>query len=126
MMMYNNMEICKDEIYEMYGILNDYLIETNQYMKIEGPLYNYARFISCKNWEIAKITVESKDFLILDVDFISFSYCKYGHIEKEVLKSGMNSKEALDELKTCSKLSGINILNQIKYYITGQLEINNK
>lgn len=104
-------------IYDIYGILNDYLIDTNQYMAMNGPIYNYENFQNWEKWEAAKIEIGNQDFLILDIDLNKFSYCKYIRHEKTVLKSGLNSKNAIKELKSLSISLGIDILDQMEFYL---------
>lgn len=103
----------------MYGILNDYLIDTNQYMIMNGSYYNYENFQTWNKWEVAKIDIAGNTFLIVDIDLNRFSYCRYIRHEKRVLKSGLNSKDAIVELQAYSKLLGVDILDQMEYYISG-------
>ncbi|TJX14585.1 hypothetical protein E9840_05820 [Tissierella creatinini] len=106
-------------IYNIYGIFNDYLIDTNRFSAINGPVYNYENFKAWNKWEIAKIEIDGKPYLILDLKVLRFSYCKYIRQEKRILKDGLNSQEAMEEIRAYSKLLGIEILDQLDYYLNG-------
>lgn len=104
-------------IYDMYGIFNDYLIDTNQFMEINGPVFNYENFQVWRKWEVAKIEIEGKPFLIVDIDLKPFSYSRCIQHGKIVLKNALNSEEAIAELRTYSRSTGINILDQMDFYL---------
>lgn len=104
-------------IYDMYGIFNDYLIDTNRFSAINGPVYNYKNFQTWNKWQVAKIQIEGKPYLIADISILSFSYSRYIRQEKRVLKGGLNIAEVIEELKTYSNFLGIPLLNQLEYYL---------
>lgn len=106
-------------IYDMYGIFIDYLIDTNRFKAINGPVYNYENFQTWRKWEVAKIEIEGKPYLIADIKILSFSYCRYIRHKKRILKYGLNSKEVIEELKAYSKFLGIPILDQLEFYLRG-------
>ena|SRR5690554_1813575 len=108
----------KGIIYDLYGIFVDYLIDTNPLMAIDD-LYSYENFKSWKKWYVAKIEIEGKNYLIVDIDLKPYSYCNYISLNKRVLTTGLNSKEAVEELKAYSKILGIDVLNQMEYYLKG-------
>ena len=114
----NKKEMKKDLVTDMYSILLTYLRYENP-LAINGPLNSYEDFCNCNKWEVSKIEIEGKPFLILDIDFESFSFCKIIKREKKILKSGLSSSEAIQELKEYSKYLGINILNQYEYFHSG-------
>lgn len=111
--------ISKGLVYDMYGIFVDYLIDTNQYMLLDYPKYNYKNFCNLKKWYVAEIIIEGKAFLIADIDIGSFSYCNYYGCNKRVLKFGMNSLEAIEELKAFSDLLRIEVLDMLEFYLHG-------
>lgn len=108
-----------DLINDLYGIFVDYLIDTNQYMAMDN-LYTYENFQNWEKWYIAKIEIKGKLYLIVDIDLNPYSYCNYGNIDKEVLTSSLNSKDAAEKLKAYSELLGIDILDQTKFYLKGE------
>lgn len=111
--------ISKGLVYDMYGIFVDYLIDTNQYMLLDCPKYNYENFRNLKKWYVAEILIEGKAFLIADIDLGSFSYCNYYGCDKKVLKYGMNSMEVIEELKAFSDLQRIEVLDMLEFYLHG-------
>ena len=108
----------KSIIYDLYGIFVDYLIDTNRFISLDD-LYTYNNFMSWEKWYVAKVEIEGKNYLIVDIDLKHYSYCKYIKLNKRVLKSGLNSKDAVEELKAYSEILGIDILDQMEYYIKG-------
>lgn len=106
-------------IHDMYGIFIDYLIDTNRFSAIDEPAYNYENFQIWNKWQVAKVKIEGKPYLIADVSILSFSYSRYIRTEKRILKDGLNSKEVIDEIKAYSAFLGIPILNQLDYYLGG-------
>lgn len=106
-------------IHGMYGIFIDYLIDTNRFSAIDEPAYNYENFQIWNKWQVAKVKIEGKPYLIADVSILSFSYSRYIRTEKRILKDGLNSKEVIDEIKAYSAFLGIPILNQLDYYLGG-------
>lgn len=108
-----------DLIHGMYGIFIDYLIDTNRFSAIDEPAYNYENFQIWNKWQVAKVKIEGKPYLIADVSILSFSYSHYIRTEKRILKDGLNSKEVIDEIKAYSAFLGIPILNQLDYYLGG-------
>lgn len=111
--------ISKGLIYDMYGIFIDYLIDTNQFKLLFSPENNFENFCNLKTWGVTKILIEGKTFLIADFNFSSFSYCNYSRCDKKILKSGMNSLEAIEELKTFSHMLGIEVLDILEFYLHG-------
>lgn len=108
-----------DMIYDLYGIFIDYLIDTNPFVAMYNS-YSYENFQNSKKWYVAKIEIKDKRYLIVDIDLKRFSYCNYVNLDKKILKSNLNSEDAIEELKSYSKLLGLDVLNQMKFYISGE------
>ena len=106
----------RDLINELYLIFADYLIDTNQFLAMDN-IYSYENFLNFDNWYVAKIEVRGKLYLIIDIEIKRYSYCKYGHIDKKVIAKGLNSKDALEKLKAYSETLGIEMLDQMRFYL---------
>ena len=106
----------RDLTYELYGIFADYLIDTNQFLAMDN-IYSYENFLNFDNWYVAKIEVRGKLYLIIDIEIKRYSYCKYGHIDKKVIAKGLNSKDVLEKLKVYSETLGIEMLDQMRFYL---------
>lgn len=115
----NLITISKGLVYDMYGIFVDYLIDKNLYLLLDNPKYNYENIKNFNKWYVAEIKIDGKAFLIADIDLGKFSYCNYYGCYKRVLKLGMNSFEAIEELKAYSEILGIELLNMMEFYING-------
>jgi hypothetical protein len=106
----------RDLTNELYGIFVDYLIDTNQFLAMDN-IYSYENFLNFDKWYLAKIEVYDKLYLIVDVSINRYSYCNYCRINKEILISNLNSKDAVEKLKAYSKSSGIGLLDQMRFYL---------
>lgn len=109
----------KDIIYDLYGIFVDYLIDTNPFMAVNS-FFSFKNFQNWKKWYVAIIQIKNKTFLIVDINLKPYSYCNYVSLDKKILTSNLNSKDAVEKLKAYSKLSGLDVLNQMKFYIKGE------
>lgn len=102
---------------DIHAIFADYLIDTNRIWLFDSPEFDYENFYSLEKWEVAKIEINDETYLILDLDWMNFSYAKYVNYNKRTIKKDMDARTALDDLVSYSKMLGIPILNQFVFYL---------
>lgn len=102
----------------MYGIYVDYLIDKNKFSLLFSSEFTYESFCEKVKWQVAKIQLNGKTYLILDYDIINHSFIRYTGSSKIVIKQKIEEDAAFDELKAYSIMLGIPMLDQEYYYMT--------
>lgn len=102
---------------DFHAIFADYLIDTNRLWVFDSPEFDYENFYNLEKWEIAKIEIKDETYLILDLDWMNFSYAKYVNYNKRSIKKDMDARTAFDDLVSYSKMLGLPILNQLVFYM---------